>query len=139
MPPEIPIPPGPPGAAAGPKPPGGPGGPGATPMMSPGAGLGAQASAINKIKDLQRGVLEAINQFPQGSKEQQALLRVAQTLSIFVREGPGGPPPGGVPPGIAAMNAPGGPPPGAPPGGPPGIPGGPPMPPGGGPEIGAPA
>lgn len=109
-------------------------------MLAPGAGLGAQASAVNKIKELQRGVIEAINQFPQGSKEQQALLRVAQTLSLFSREGgPGGAPPGGVPPGIAAMNAPGG----APPGGPPGMPGGPPMPPPGaaGPEppMGVPA
>lgn len=115
-------PPKPPGA------PGGPGGPGASPMLSPGAGLGAQASAINKIKELQKGALEAINQFPQGSKEQQALLRVAQTLSVFTREAPG--PTGGVAPGVAAMNAPGAPP-GPMPGGPP--PGGPEMPMPGGP------
>lgn len=104
-------------------------------MLSPGGGLGAQAAAINKIKSLHDQVIESINQFPSGSKEQQALLRVAQTLSLFTKQSPAGPgagPPGAVPPGIAAMNAPGGPPPGAPPGGPPGMPGGPPMP-----EIGA--
>lgn len=104
-------------------------------MLSPGGGLGAQAAAIGKIKDLHKQVIETINQFPQGSKEQQALLRVAQTLSLFTKEQPGAPPPGGVPPAIAAMNAPGAPPPG----GPPGMPGGPPMPPGAGPEMGAPA
>jgi hypothetical protein len=106
-------------------------------MLSPGGGLGAQTAAIEKIKKLHSGVIEAINQFPTGSKEQQALLRVAQTLSIFSKEGgpPGGPPGGPVPPGIAAMNAPGAPP-GGPPGMPGGPPGGPPMPPPGGPELG---
>lgn len=103
-------------------------------MLSPGGGLGAQASAINKIKNLHEEVIKTISQFPAGSKEQQALLRVAQTLSLFTKEAPG--PGGGVPPGIAAMNAPGA---GPPPGGPPGLPGGPPMPPSGaaGPEMSA--
>jgi len=102
-------------------------------MLSPGAGLGAQASAVGKVKEAHKTLIEAINAFPVGSKEQQALLRVSQTLSLFAREqppGPGGaPPPGGVPPGIAAMNAPGGMPPGlpgGPPGGGPEMPGGPP-------------
>lgn len=101
-------------------------------MLSPGGGLGAQAAAINKIKSLHDQVIESIGQFPSGSREQQALLRVAQTLSLFTKQGPGGPggagagPPGGVPPAISAMNMPGAPP------GPPGMP---PMPPPGGPEM----
>ena len=82
-----------------------------------------------RVKKAHEALIEAINAFPVGSKEQQALLRVSQTLSLFAREAPagagGGPPGGGVPPGIAAMNMPGG---GAPPGGPP-------MPPGGGVEM----
>jgi len=108
-------------------------------MLAPGAGLGAQAAAVNKIKKLAEGVIESINQFPAGSKEQQALLRVAQTLSLFTKEQPGGSGgPGAVNPQIAAMNAPGagGPPlPGGLPGGPmpPGGPGGPEMPMPGGP------
>jgi len=130
----------PPGGAppVAPKPPGaGVGGPGASPMLSPGGGLGAQASAVEKIKKLHTAVVETINAFPTGSKEQQALLRVAQTLSLFSKEQPGGPP-GGVNPAVAAMNAPGGAPP-PPMGGGAMPPGGPPMPPGGGgpPEIGA--
>jgi len=100
-------------------------------MMSPGAGLGAEAAARGKVKDAQRTLLEAINAFPPGSKEQQALLRVSQTLSLFAREEPAGGMAGGIPPGIQKMNMPGGPPPG----GPPGLPGGPPGMPGAGPEM----
>ena len=106
-------------------------------MLSPGAGLGAEAGARMRVKKAHEALIEAINAFPVGSKEQQALLRVSQTLSLFAREAPAGPgaggPPGGVPPGIAAMNAPGGLPSGGPPGMPPGGGAEPPMP--GGPPV----
>src|SRR5262249_59387419 len=97
MPPEIPMPPtpgppgSPPGAAKPPGAPAGPGGPGASPMLSPGAGLGAEASARMRVKKAHEALIEAINAFPVGSKEQQALLRVAQTLSLFAREAPAAP------------------------------------------------
>jgi hypothetical protein len=91
-------------------------------MLSPGAGLGAQAAAMDKIKKLYEAAIETLNQFPAGSKEQQGLLSVARTLSPFMKEQSA--PADGVATGVKAMNAPGA-------GGPPNLPGGmPPMRPG---------
>lgn len=131
-----------PGAGAPPppmmpkSPVGGPGGPGASPMLSPGAGAGNKAAAIQSVKPALEVLLKASLAFEAGSKEQQALLRAVSSLNpIFgksegtnmvpaglvamaqsAKQGPlsAAPPPGLVsnnapPPGMGAPEPPGGP------------------------------
>jgi hypothetical protein len=91
LPPDAMPPPGAPepGGAAGGAPPsmmpkqptGGPGGPGASPMLSPGAGAGNKAAAMQAVKPAIEILLKAAMAFDGGSKEQQALLRAVSSLN----------------------------------------------------------
>jgi hypothetical protein len=91
----------PPGGPIMPKAPtGGPPGPGASPMLSPGAGAGNKAAATQMVKALIPGLLKAAMAFESGSKEQQALLRAAQSLNPLFGKAEGE---NMVPAGLAAL------------------------------------
>src|ERR1700722_16685002 len=84
MPPPSPAaPPAGPGPAMGlPKSPvGGPGGPGASPMLSPGAGAGNKAAAMQQVKVAMPTLLHAALAYEVGSKEQQALINAYRALT----------------------------------------------------------
>jgi hypothetical protein len=63
------------------SPAGGPAGPGSSPMMSPGAGAGNKAAAVQTVKAIMPAILKAAMAFEGGSKEQQALLRAMSSLN----------------------------------------------------------
>jgi len=82
--PDSPVMPPPSGGAPPmlPKSPvGGPGGPGGSPMLSPGGGSGNKAAAVQIVKALLPGLLQASMAFEGGSKEQQALIRAVSALN----------------------------------------------------------
>jgi hypothetical protein len=96
-------------------------------MLSPGAGAGSRAAAIQTIKTLIPGLLATSSAFEAGSKEQQAILRAVSALNPLFGRAEGanmvpaglaalgqqarqGPPSAAPPPGMAAAG-PGGPPP----------------------------
>src|ERR1700722_14409613 len=101
--PSAPLAPPPeaPGAAALPKSPvGGPEGPGGSPMMSPGAGAGNKAAAVQSVKAVMPMLLKASMAFEAGSKEQQALLRAMSSLNPIFGKAEGA---NMVPAGLAQM------------------------------------
>lgn len=79
---------------------GGPGGPGGSPMLSPGAGAGNQAAAVQQVKAAMPALLMAAMAFPAGSKEQQALLRAISSLNPLFGKAEGQ---NMVPAGLATM------------------------------------
>ena len=111
------------GAMVPTAPTGGPGGPGASPMLSPGAGAGNKAAAMQAVKPAIEILLKAAMAFEGGSKEQQALLRAVQSLNPMFGKAEGqnmvpaglqamaqaskqGPMSAAPPPGLAASSAP---------------------------------
>lgn len=69
-------------------------------MLSPGAGEGRKAAAIQSLKAANATILHASLAFESGSKEQQAALRAVQALNTITGKAEGT---NMVPAGIAAM------------------------------------
>jgi hypothetical protein len=111
------------GGALPKSPAGGPQGPGGSPMMSPGAGAGNKAAAVQSVKAVMPMLLKASMAFEAGSKEQQALLRSISSLNPIFGKAEGtnmvpaglaqmamaakqGPMSSAPPPGLISNNAP---------------------------------
>jgi hypothetical protein len=69
-------------------------------MLSPGAGAGNKAAAVQAVKPAISILLKAAMAFDEGSKEQQALLRAVSSLNPIFGKAEGG---DMVPAGLAAM------------------------------------
>lgn len=69
-------------------------------MLSPGAGAGNKAAAVQTIKALMPGLLKAAMAFEGGSKEQQAILRAVSSLNPVFGKAEGA---NMVPAGLAAL------------------------------------
>jgi hypothetical protein len=69
-------------------------------MLSPGAGAGSRAAAIQTVKSLIPGLLATSSAFEAGSKEQQAILRAVSALNPLFGRAEG---PNMVPAGLAVL------------------------------------
>jgi hypothetical protein len=71
-----------PGGAGGPRSPVlGPGGPGGSPMVAPGRGAGNEAAAKGRVSRAFDILKTVFMSFPNGSKEQQAVMRALSALN----------------------------------------------------------
>jgi hypothetical protein len=71
-------------------------------MLAPGAGAGNQAAAVQQVKSILPGLLQAAMAWPAGSKEQQAVLRAVSSLNPIFGKAEGQ---NMVPAGIASLAA----------------------------------